>query len=132
MLNLQYVFGGPSDVFRDLMLVGRSKQKCAQDQHVQGSLQQVDPIRGIFRHGVDRHSTQIFSNQIDHRPEIKRAKCADTPKPGSLATFAPPTLPPLAAFAVVLVCMGTPIIFLGNQSAPRPGHDCESRLQDVA
>src|SRR5882724_6070384 len=59
MLDLEQVLGRSLDVLRDLMPVSGAKQECAQDQHVQSSLQQFNAVGGFFRHSASRYSTQI-------------------------------------------------------------------------
>src|SRR3989442_10987800 len=39
------------------MSVGRTEQKGPQDEHIQGALQQVNSIDGVFGHSVGRYST---------------------------------------------------------------------------
>ena len=44
VLDLQHVFPSPLNMLRDLMTMSRAKQQRAQDQHVQGSLQEFDVV----------------------------------------------------------------------------------------
>src|ERR1035437_4858916 len=74
MLHLQHLLGGPLYVLRDLMTVRRTKQECAQDQHVQGALQKFDPAGRFVWHSVGRYSTQILACWVDGLPRKRLAK----------------------------------------------------------
>jgi hypothetical protein len=67
MLDLKHVICGSLDVLCDLVAVSLAKQECAEDQHVERSLQQFDSVGGFFRHSASRHSTQI-SVTVGRRP----------------------------------------------------------------
>lgn len=52
VLDLQDFFGGLLDVFGDLMAVGGTEKECAQDEHVESTLEEFGAGRGwrLWRH----------------------------------------------------------------------------------
>ncbi len=58
MFHLQDVVGAALDVLGDLVAMSGTKNQGAQDQHVEGALQQVNSFFRFFRHSAGRYSTQ--------------------------------------------------------------------------
>jgi len=68
VLHLQEFIRSPLDVLPDLMTVGRSIEKCPQDEHVKRSLEEPYPLLGLFWHR--RHSTLDVAMMVDIRLSI--------------------------------------------------------------
>src|SRR5258708_18823354 len=70
MFHLQDVIRAPLDMLCDLVPVRGAKYQRAQNQHVQGALQQLNSFVGFFRHGAGRYSTQKTFKRVDALPTV--------------------------------------------------------------
>jgi hypothetical protein len=68
VLHLQEFIRSPLNVFPDLVTVSRSVEKRPQDEHVERTLEEPDPLLRLLRHR--RHSTLNLPTMVDARLSI--------------------------------------------------------------
>lgn len=65
VLHLQEIVRGPLDALADMMAMSGAIQKRAEDQHIQGALEQLRPLL-FFLSGHGRHSILGSSGRISN------------------------------------------------------------------
>jgi len=74
MLHLQEIICSFLNMLPNLMTVSRSIEKGPQDEHVEGSLEERDPLLCLFLYR--RHSTLDLAMMVDIRLSIVKARKA--------------------------------------------------------
>ena len=72
VLHLQEFIRGPLNVLPDLVTVSRSMEKGPQDEHVERSLEEPDPLLCLIRHR--RQSTLNLALMVDTRLSIVKGR----------------------------------------------------------
>jgi hypothetical protein len=72
VLHLQEFIRGPLNVLADLVTVARSIEKRPQDEHVQGSLEEPDPLLCLLCHR--RRSIFSLHMMVDIRLSVVKAR----------------------------------------------------------
>jgi hypothetical protein len=76
VLHLQEFIRSPLNVFPDLVAVSRSVEKRPQDEHVERSLEDPDPLLRLLRHR--RHSTLNPATMVDIRLSVQHKEVTAT------------------------------------------------------
>jgi hypothetical protein len=72
VLHLQEFFCGSLDMFANLVAVSRTIEKGSQDEHVERSLEEPNPLLRLFLHR--RHSTLNLDMMVDSRLSIVKTR----------------------------------------------------------